>query len=356
MSAPVPLTSVVIPTFNGGKLLINTFAAVLGQQLQAPFDIIVIDSGSTDGTVEMVEKAIRSPLANVRIILKKIEKQVFRHGAARNLGASLSNSTYIAFITQDACPANEHWLAALVAPMTANSNVAGVFGRHLPYPDAHPLTKRDLNAFFDGFRSDPILRLEDWHRYNTDVQYRQRLHFYSDNNSCMRRSVWRQIPYPDVKWGEDQLWARRILEHGYFKAYADDAQVYHSHDFGFREALRRGRDEMGFWEEFFSYDGVRDLKTVLRYSWLFSAHDFKWHASVPLQIGGPLSLRGRLRIFERQLARFLGEYQGRKTVRRSQQHAIHRATWTSGTQLSRRAQQERVSKLKERVNHERCIN
>ena len=79
------------------------------------------------------------------------------------------------------------------------------------------------------------------------------LHYYSDNNSCLRRSVWEQIPYPDVAFAEDQIWADRIIAAGYSKAYAADAVVKHSHDYTPVSQLRRAFDEANAFRELFGY-------------------------------------------------------------------------------------------------------
>ena len=60
--------------------------------------------------------------------------------------------------------------------------------------------------------------LDDKARYDRDEPYRQRLHFFSDNNALVRRSVWEQIPYPDVDFAEDQIWAQQIIEAGWKRA------------------------------------------------------------------------------------------------------------------------------------------
>ena len=49
---------------------------------------------------------------------------------------------------------------------------------------------------------------------------RQFLHYYSDNNSCLRKSYWEIFPYQDVDYGEDQLWADWIIKSNKTKAFA----------------------------------------------------------------------------------------------------------------------------------------
>ncbi len=316
MSTRGPKAAIVIPTLNAGPVLSRVLDGVGRQQTPWDYELIVVDSGSTDGTIEAVESFARAGRAPTR--LHRIARSEFGHGRTRNLGASLSRSDVIVLLTHDATPAEPHWLARLVGAVEQAPDIAGAFGRHLPYEDADPLTRRDLTAFFDSMAGQPVVGIDDRVRYRSDLRYRQRLHYYSDNNSAMRRSVWRQIPYPDVRWGEDQLWARRVLEHGYRIAYASDAPVYHSHDYPPRQAVRRASEEHAFWQEYFNYDGVSDLLTVLRFTRSFARHDVDWLAG---QSCG-LTLRRRMGVYARTFARFWGEYRGRRSVLRARRAAL----------------------------------
>lgn len=69
------------------------------------------------------------------------------------------------------------------------------------------------------------------------------LAFFSDNNSCIRRSVWEQYPYPEVEFAEDQIWMRQMIEKGYKKVYCPEATVYHSHNYDPSTYFMRYYDE-----------------------------------------------------------------------------------------------------------------
>ena len=70
--------------------------------------------------------------------------------------------------------------------------------------------KRDLTLLFKGYGlTNTIYQLEDKERYKNEEGYRHLLSFYSDNNSCMRRSIWEKYPYEDVNFAEDQIWAKK---------------------------------------------------------------------------------------------------------------------------------------------------
>jgi rhamnosyltransferase len=96
--------SVVIPAKNAGPQLRPVLDAVLSQQTFWPFEVLVIDSGSTDGTVDLIKG-----YSSVRLI--EILAREFGHGKTRNFAIANTKGDYIAMLTQDALPANRFWLA-----------------------------------------------------------------------------------------------------------------------------------------------------------------------------------------------------------------------------------------------------
>ncbi|TXH66902.1 MAG: glycosyltransferase [Thiothrix sp.] len=240
--------SVVIPTLNGGKLLGQVVDRVLAQQTPWPFELLIIDSGSTDGSIESLKAS--------QVKIHAIPKTEFSHGGTRNLGVELTSGEYVAFLTQDALPTDAFWLFHLVSVLEHDPQAAGAFGKHLAYPEASAFVKRDLDAHFKHLAQYPLYLDKDTDRERFDTgeaAWRQVLHFYSDNNSCLRRSVWKQIPYPVIEYGEDQVWADLIIKAGYKKAYAPHAVVYHSHDYNEQETLERSQIEASFFYKQFGY-------------------------------------------------------------------------------------------------------
>lgn len=249
-----PKASVIIPTLNAGPIFAKVLDAVVNQRTPWPFEILVIDSGSTDETLATVKK-----YSNVR--LHEINKSEFNHGTTRNLGGEMTTGDYIAFLTHDAMPYHDRWLFNLVSSLERHPNAAGVFGKHLAYPDASIYTKRDLNNHFDMLSNLPLAlsKNTDKKRWKKqDPQWLQALHFYSDNNSCMHRDVFEKIPYRKVAFGEDQLWAWDIIQAGYEKVYAPQAAVYHSHDYDEQENFERSQIESAFFKHFFGYELIKD--------------------------------------------------------------------------------------------------
>ncbi|MBJ7473093.1 MAG: glycosyltransferase family 2 protein, partial [Solirubrobacteraceae bacterium] len=122
--------SVIVPVKDGGPLLTQLLAEVAAQ---GPDEFLVIDSGSTDGSVA----AARAAGATV----VEIDPATFKHGPTRNLAAERSTSDILAFLTQDATPV-PGWLDAIRQAFTADEDLGTVFGPHLPRPDTTPMIAR----------------------------------------------------------------------------------------------------------------------------------------------------------------------------------------------------------------------
>ena len=273
-----PLVSVIIPVKNGLPAFRSVIEMVARQELDAEYEVIIIDSGSKDGS----KGAIPSDDPRFRMI--EIPSSEFGHGKTRNLGALKARGEFCAFLTHDATPVDEHWLAELIRPLQEDPEVAGVFGRHVAYPDASPFTRWELETHFRNLRQWPKVKIVDADEYGRNEGLRQIYHFYSDNSSCLRKSVWQRYPYPDVDFAEDQLWAKQIVEAGYAKAFAWDSVVAHSHDYSLWERLQRSYDEARALRRLFGYRlcgsktavarralalTLRDTYLAVRHGWLF---------------------------------------------------------------------------------------
>lgn len=258
---PALKASIIIPTLNGGTLFAQLLGRLARQKVDFAFELIVVDSGSEDQTLE-ASKAF--PFT--RVI--EIDKSEFQHGRTRNLAASHAEGDYLLFLTQDAIPADEFWLYNFVSAMEMNPDVAGGFGRHYPHHSASPYTAKEINDHFNRFNAYPLRLTKhvDIVRWNSgELQYRQALHFYSDNNSCMRRSTWVEMPYPEVDFGEDQLWASYAIRRGWSTLYCPHAAVCHSHEYDYDSMYDRAEVESWFFRKYFGYDlSVPDIQSEYR--------------------------------------------------------------------------------------------
>lgn len=244
-----PYVSVCIPTLNGGDLLTQVVNRLAAQRCPWESEIIILDSESDDGSIAALPDVDRMRIGT-------ISRQEFQHGRARNQMAGMARGAFVAFLTQDACPANAFWLYNLVTTLEHFPNAGGVFGRHIPWPNASPFVRREIERHFVDFERYPLALSCDtdpgrWR--SGDPAWRQILHFFSDNASCLRKSVWERLPFPEVDYGEDQLWCNRVLQAGLQRVYAPGAVVLHSHDYSPEECEKRAETEIRFFQQQFGY-------------------------------------------------------------------------------------------------------
>ena len=245
--------SIVVPTYNAGPILTRVLKAIEAQHTPWEFQCVFIDSGSSDQTLDYLEEFARK---HHDVSLHQINKENFQHGYTRNQGVAWSDAEFVAFITQDAIPANPDWLYNLVTALEHNPKAAGAFGRHIAHDGADRFERDELINHFQGFDQFPVaLSLSSNQDLvkNNDQGWRKVLHFYSDNNSCLRKSAWEKIPLPCVPYGEDQLWAETIIRRGYEKLYVKDAVVQHSHRYSSDETYERSKTEADFFGTCFNY-------------------------------------------------------------------------------------------------------
>ena len=231
--------SVVLLTKNPGSSFRETLEAIYRQNLK-PMEVLVIDSGSTDGTISLVQKYPAQ--------LIQIKPEAFGHGRTRNLGGNLAKGEFLVFLTQDAVPVREDWLFSLVHPLGETEALAGVYGRQIPR------------------HSDPF---ETFSRYYTypPVSHCHRgkdlLHFsvfhllFSNVNAALRREVWKKFPFDETLiMSEDQEWARRVLQRGFEILYEPRAMVHHSHREGPLRLFKRGFDSGVSFQQMSAADGM----------------------------------------------------------------------------------------------------
>ncbi len=241
--------SVVIPVKDGARHLEEVLAAVLAQE--PGIEVLVIDSGSRDGSPEIARAAGAA--------LLEIAPADFGHGRTRNLGAERTSGELICFLTQDATPL-PGWLAALREALALDERVGAAFGPHLPRPDTSPMIARELTEFFAGFAPNG----------RPALQRRGDEPFLSNVNACYRRACWEEIRFDDIPYSEDQAFGRAMLEAGWAKAFHPGAAVLHAHDYPPVAFMRRYFDEYrglressGHVEPFGVRSSARDVRALV---------------------------------------------------------------------------------------------
>lgn len=232
MGSGHPKVSIVIPTFNAGPEFEALLQSIWDQEEEVEKEIVVVDSGSADGTPEIAER--------YGALVRCIPKSEFSHGGTRNLGISLSEGEYVVLMVQDALPAGAGWLAALVENLRRDERVAGVYGRQVPHRRASLITRALTNGLASADTERQEKLIEDMGRYRKlPPNRRRRLCAFDNVGSCIRRSVWEEIPFEKTDFGEDIRWGKSVVEAGYKLVYEPRAAVLHSHERGALYDLRR---------------------------------------------------------------------------------------------------------------------
>ena len=218
------MISVVIPVRDGGDDLERCLAGIAAQQVDEEVEIVVVDSGSSDGSVTVAKAA--------GAVVTEIDPAEFGHGRTRNLGVQLARGDLCVFTSQDAVADDERWLASLSAAARSGPEVAGAYGRQLPHHDARP-----PEQFFLDFMYGPEPRVQSL-RAGEELTFETTL--FSNVNAAIPRWALERFPFrDDLTMSEDQEWSRRALRAGFSLVYEADAAVRHSHVYTVRSAFRR---------------------------------------------------------------------------------------------------------------------
>ena len=242
--------SVIIPTCNGGNILVEAIKSLIEQQFSQKWEIVLIDSESTDVSLSKISTLISKNSIKLKVI--SINRKNFRHGTTRNQAISQCSGEFIALLTQDSIPTDKYWLQQLINGFDRDE-VAGVFGEHKAHKCHPKIIDRDLRRHFHIMSQTKYRTSREWFASKQDLQKQQLLHFFSNNNSAIRKSVWNNFRFPPVDFGEDQTWARFILEAGYSIKYQSSAKVYHSHKFGMLDTYKRAKTEKTYFRKYFGY-------------------------------------------------------------------------------------------------------
>jgi glycosyltransferase involved in cell wall biosynthesis len=206
---------VVIRTLNEAELIGTCLETLARQQPGFDLDILVVDSGSTDGTIDIA----RSHGARIH----EIAPDDFDYSTALNVGIERVEGDLVLILSAHAIPTDEHWIARMIAPFET-PEVAGVACRQVPWDGAPWREVARLAREFGTAR----------HVYaGEDSQA-----LFSNAASCIRRSVWKQEPFT-LPAAEDLEWAQRVVGAGWSVVYEAGTSVYHSHDESPREQARR---------------------------------------------------------------------------------------------------------------------
>jgi rhamnosyltransferase len=221
------MISIVIRAKDEAQHIGEVLEAVLAQDDPEEFEIIVIDSGSADGTVDLVRK--------FPVRLEEIPPGRFTFGSALNLGMELAKGRIVVYLSAHCTPTTHDWLRHLAEPLRSDAKLAATYGRQEPRKGVNPFEEPLLDAGFPADRLQAPLAL------------------FSNANCAIWRNVLESKPFDEgLKSSEDLVWRMRFAPEEIL--YVPDASVYHSHPVNWR-----------YWAQRYERDGEATVEMQRRY-------------------------------------------------------------------------------------------
>ncbi len=221
--------SVVIPVKNAGKEFGQLLATLKNQKGFVALEIIIVDSGSTDGSVRIAEDC------GAQVI--RIAPEDFSHSYARNIGAEHASGDYLLFTVQDALPPSDQWLHELFNVIN-NNEVVAVSCAEFPRSDAD-LFYRSLSwnhyRWLQVDKEDRILRKPD----NEDYETVRRNGQLSDLACLISKEIFTKYTFRG-NYAEDLDLGMRLTRDGYQCAFLSSVKIIHSHNRSTYYFLKRG--------------------------------------------------------------------------------------------------------------------
>lgn len=224
-----PTVSIVMRAKNEMPYIQKTLQAFQEQTFQ-DFELVCVDSGSTDGSWELIQ-------ASGAAVAYQIAPSAYIPGKVCNEAVQHCHGSIIVFNNADCIPQSTDWLAKLIAPLEKDPALLAVFANQLPRPTAHPLLRKDYErAFGDG---------------KIAATWR---HFFSLASCAIRKSALESYPFnPSIQYSEDIEWSWRMKQAGFRIEYVPEAMVEHSHNYTLAGIWKRfkgeGRAEFDIYHE-----------------------------------------------------------------------------------------------------------
>jgi rhamnosyltransferase len=209
--------SIVIRAYNEGKHIGRLLEGIRHQTVK-DVEIILVDSGSTDGTVSIAESF------GARVV--RIPSDEFTFGRSLNFGIRAATRELVVIASAHVYPIYPDWLGSLLRPFE-DEKVALAYGRQRG-PESAKYSEQQI-----------------FHQWYPDVSsLRQDTAFCNNANAAIRRSLWEKNSYDESLTGlEDLAWAQWAQEQGYAIAYVAEADVIHVHNETARGVFNRYRRE-----------------------------------------------------------------------------------------------------------------
>lgn len=214
--------SVIIPTKNAGDEFDYTLRRIMQQEGIEDIELIIIDSGSQDSTLEISRRYTKNVF--------QIFPEEFHHGETRNIGAGKAGGEFLVFTVQDAIPVGTQWLYKLIHPILAGQ-ASAVTVRQIPRSDADLFASWSIwgyNLYLgydnDRFADDSLFKKFD------DLDLKAKRTMAGLDNVCLgvKKEVFDRYRFTK-SYGEDLDLGVRLIQDGHVLMFQSSNAVIHSH-------------------------------------------------------------------------------------------------------------------------------
>jgi len=228
-----PLLSIVILTRNSMNVIQRLIGALKNQDFSFPVEYIFMDNASTDGTREFLDSLDLAPRR-----VEHVPEGEFSHSGTRMRAAALATGEMVAFFTDDIIPQGSGFLFALTRPVREGLAPAAYGAWQIDPTTSDPVDAWMHNDWYNGVIPlvEPVSRF-CWDFFTPEL--RRRLCNFDNCASCIRRDLLLEVRFPDVPYGEDMLFAKRLVLGGHRVALAADARFVHWHKVSFTYLMKR---------------------------------------------------------------------------------------------------------------------
>ena len=211
--------TIFIRARNEAQYITQCLEQIFSQEIDQSFEVILLDSQSTDNTVDLAKKF------PIRIF--SIPPHVFSYSGALNFGQEKAVGSLFVPLSAHSIPIRSDWLSQLIQPLQDNENIAASYSRQIPWPDASPIEKQRMSSIFPETSSvQNFSSFIDKIKHGADPYSALT---FSNASACVRTDLLKKFPFLDLPFSEDKAFCFQCLKTNLSVAYASQSVVYHSH-------------------------------------------------------------------------------------------------------------------------------
>jgi len=252
--------SIVILSKNEERDIGPVLDMIFKQDIDKEYEVIIIDSGSKDSTLEIARKY------PVKII--EISTKEFGHSRTRNQGAQIAGGEIIVFLNADAVPIDENWLKSLTDNFKNDEKIAGVYSRIYPQANCNPLRSWEILNDISYYNKRQVKYIENFDKYrHMNPRNKRRFLAFQTISCAIKKDILLRYPFKDIEFGEDLEWSKRIMEKGFKIIFESESVVLHSHNFyySFIKTLKKYFDDAKLNNELFNIWSWRNFPILAGY-------------------------------------------------------------------------------------------